>query len=390
MSAPWYSGMAQGISLSFYVRFYKITGESRYLEVSEKIFQSFLNYVRDDKTSDNPWVSYVDEVGFLWIEEYPIFPPAHTLNGFNFGIWGIYEYWLATGKRLAERTLEAAITTVEYYLPRFRNENDVSFYCLQHEVQSLKYHNLHIRQLKKLSQITKEDYFVKMTDKLSLDTQTEKTKKHKHSEEILTDGLIVYWPMNSLYGENEIQNTGTVMGTKKGELTNLFYFDGEKDYLEVSDNDSLDLTKTCTITAWVKLFNQNHWHAILARRSSLRRSRLLVSPSLRLFYETSQDNHVTSNTGLQLGEWNYISTVIRDLPGSDVEVIFYINESREKKIIAKDSLDWGTTSDLWVGANVPSANYMLEGFLGELRVYNRALSMQEIKNIYDQTKLFYE
>lgn len=156
MKAPWYSGMAQGMALSAYVRFYQITHAEECLHISTKIFKSFTHF---DHDKDSPWVVYVDGDGYYWIEEYPMWPPANTLNGFIFAIFGLYEYYLLTRDAEAETVLQAAITTIEHYIPSFRRQGRISLYCLKHKVQSAKYHRIRSEQLNKLYYVTGEGFF---------------------------------------------------------------------------------------------------------------------------------------------------------------------------------------------------------------------------------------
>ena len=160
MIAPWYSGMAQGQALSAFVRLYKITEENEYLEASEKIARSFTYF----KGENEPWTVYVDRTGYLWIEEYPMEVPTHALNGFIFGIYGLYDYYLIKKDIVSKQLLQASITTVHQYISEFRNEGDISFYCLKHKAQSAKYHRIHIHQLATLYKITGDDYFRTTSD----------------------------------------------------------------------------------------------------------------------------------------------------------------------------------------------------------------------------------
>jgi hypothetical protein len=160
MIAPWYSGMAQGQALSAFVRLYKITREDKYLEISEKIFRSFTYF----KGENEPWIVYVDEAGYLWIEEYPMEVQTHVLNGFIFGIYGLYDYYLLTKDPLSKQLLQASITTIHQYISEFRNEGNISFYCLKHKVKSVEYHRIHIYQLAMLYKITGDDFFQTMSD----------------------------------------------------------------------------------------------------------------------------------------------------------------------------------------------------------------------------------
>jgi len=160
MKAPWYSGMAQGQMLSVLSRLYYFTKDERWLDAATKVFSSFMLPPNESL----PWTVYVDDEGYYWISEYPLEgEPTAVLNGFIFGIFGIYDYYLFTDNPDAKKIFLAACTTIERYLENYRNEGDISFYCLKHRVKSKKYHNVHIEQLKMLSEMTGNDYFYEMS-----------------------------------------------------------------------------------------------------------------------------------------------------------------------------------------------------------------------------------
>lgn len=160
MIAPWYSGMAQGEALSLFVRLYQETNKKEYLEAAKKTFKSFSRFGKDN----NPWTVFVDSAGYYWIEEYPEGNPDHTLNGFIFGLYGVYDYYQLTKDHQAKETFEASLTTLKHYLPEFRKVGGISYYCLKHQKQDQKYHNTHIEQLNMLYKMTGDEYFKTMAD----------------------------------------------------------------------------------------------------------------------------------------------------------------------------------------------------------------------------------
>jgi len=165
MVAPWYSGMAQGQSLSAFVRLYSVTGKREYLKTSENIFQSFL-YLREES---DPWTAFVDTSGYYWIEEYPMEVPGQVLNGFIFAIYGLYDYYLLTKDIVSRLLLQASITTIQRYISEYRNEGGISYYCLKHKHQDGGYHMIHIDQLYTLYRITGDDYFLEMAHNFEAD-----------------------------------------------------------------------------------------------------------------------------------------------------------------------------------------------------------------------------
>jgi hypothetical protein len=160
MVAPWYSGMAQGQVLTVFVRLYNLTGKAEYRLAAERLFNSFKNL----KGEHQPWTVFIDSEGYYWIEEYPWKEPTQALNGFIFGIYGLYDYYLLTHSDESRQLLTASITTVQDYVSEYRNKGGISAYCLQHRWQSPSYHRIHIEQLNMLARISGNDYFWIMSD----------------------------------------------------------------------------------------------------------------------------------------------------------------------------------------------------------------------------------
>ncbi|WP_143423287.1 D-glucuronyl C5-epimerase family protein [Halegenticoccus soli] len=168
LDPPWYSGMSQGTSLSAYLRLHEQTGEERYAEIADAVFRSFVRLKRS--AGGGPWTVMVDDDGYYWIEEYPHDPPTHVLNGFNVGLWGLYEYWLLRKTAFSEALVQAAITTVARHLEEYRVPGEVSWYGLNRGYRGNDfYHAVHIHQLRQLHRITGDDYFDEMRRKFESD-----------------------------------------------------------------------------------------------------------------------------------------------------------------------------------------------------------------------------
>ncbi len=152
---PWYSAMAQGIALSLFARLYVATGDDSYRATATKLYSSICHIGRGTK----PWVSYIGPGRYLWLEEYAQPQPEHTLNGFNFAVFGLYDWFLVTRDPRVLQTLRGALTTLKAYARAYRNPGHPSAYCLEHRVQAIKYHRIHIWQLRMMSTITKDPWF---------------------------------------------------------------------------------------------------------------------------------------------------------------------------------------------------------------------------------------
>jgi heparosan-N-sulfate-glucuronate 5-epimerase len=167
LRAPWYSALAQGQGISVLVRAHalsneKPSGDSRYLDAAQQALASFFKLVSEGG------VTFTDEQGDLWFEEYVVSPPTHILNGFIWAAWGVYDYFLATQDRSAQDLFARAVRTLKRNLDRY----DLGFWSLYEQsgtrlpmVASPFYHQLHIVQLRVMHRLTGEDEFMRVADR---------------------------------------------------------------------------------------------------------------------------------------------------------------------------------------------------------------------------------
>jgi hypothetical protein len=157
LKRPWYSGLAQGQGISLLLRSHQETGDASYLEAAQRAFLSFT------KSTSQGGVTFTDERGDLWIEEYIVAPPTHILNGFIWAMWGAHDYFLATGDAFARTVYEASVRTLLSNLPRY----DLGFWSLYEfsgtwlpMLASPFYHQLHVMQLRVMHFLTGEHLFL--------------------------------------------------------------------------------------------------------------------------------------------------------------------------------------------------------------------------------------
>lgn len=166
---PWYSGMAQGENLAIMTRLYELTDNPEYLEYARQLFRSLTRL----QGAAAPWVVRLDSLDYYWIEEYPHDQrPGQTLNGYQFAVVGLYDYYRVTKEPDAHRVYELALTTLKQYLPFFRRPGQTSYYCLGHKaVTDEYYHGLHIYLTEKLFEMTGDPFFEIMALALANDAE---------------------------------------------------------------------------------------------------------------------------------------------------------------------------------------------------------------------------
>lgn len=168
---PWYSGMAQGYALTLFSRLYTATGNDKYIVLADSVLNSYKVEPFEDIDRSNPWISYLDNEGNLWLSEYPTpdATPTQALNGFIFSASGLYEMYIATKNPEVKEVLNRALLTLRENIDKFRNEGGISFYCSKHKVKSEKYHFLHIKQFQFLYDITSDSTFLEYKSEFTAD-----------------------------------------------------------------------------------------------------------------------------------------------------------------------------------------------------------------------------
>ena len=158
LRAPWYSGLAQGQAISLLVRAHAETGNQKYLDCAARAFTSFLRPI------EAGGVTFTDDQGNIWFEEYILEAPTHILNGLIWAAWGVYDFFLATGSAEAVNLFAGATKTLQANLDRY----DLGFWS-RYElsgtvlpmIASPFYHRLHVTQLRIMHSITSEEVFVR-------------------------------------------------------------------------------------------------------------------------------------------------------------------------------------------------------------------------------------
>ena len=162
LKSPWYSGLAQGQGISVLVRAYKETHQEKYKKAAHDAFNVF------DVATVNGGVNFIDANGNSWIEEYIVHPPTHILNGFIWGLWGVYDF----AKQFESEHAKGLFNKYNGTLIQELESYDTGFWSLyEHSGTWLKmiassfYHKLHIIELRVMYQLTSENIFNEIANK---------------------------------------------------------------------------------------------------------------------------------------------------------------------------------------------------------------------------------
>lgn len=156
MKAPWYSGMTQGVALSYLLRYYELTGDTSALHLAPKIAALML-----DSVSNGGTLSKTPE-GYPWIEEYPGTKQLpQVLNGFINGLVGLYEYTLYFPRdTLARKVHDATYQALCQTLPAY-DSHEWTNYCRQTRYVTDQYMRYEQSQMAHLAEIYRNPQFIR-------------------------------------------------------------------------------------------------------------------------------------------------------------------------------------------------------------------------------------
>ena len=200
--------------------------------------------------------------------------------------------------------------------------------------------------------------------------------------------LVAYYPFNgNANDESGYNNHGTVNGAalvadRFGNPNSAYQFDGINDYIKVPNSESLNFKNSITVSFWIKAgeFFEREAYPLSHGNWEYRWKVSITDKRIRwtIIRPDSVIKDLDSETELTLNNLYNVTTVYN---GSDYEI--YINGKLDALSSFSGSI-LQTNIDFMIGQVLPGDNrYNFKGVLDDIRIYNYALSIQEIINLYD-------
>jgi hypothetical protein len=208
-------------------------------------------------------------------------------------------------------------------------------------------------------------------------------------------GLVGYWTFDEGSGTTAYDSSGR---GNNGTLTNnpiwqsslncvqggCLLFDGVNNYIHVPHNSSQN-TEKITLTAWINMASYTcpGSHGIIVNKENIYETGMTCSEGTFKAAISPNWNWYGSSTVLPFGEWHM---VVVKWDGDKHR--YYIDGEFNREVDGTNGNLVPNSSCLRIAARggCGGASSYFNGYLDEIRIYDRALSDTEIKNIYEATK----
>jgi hypothetical protein len=225
------------------------------------------------------------------------------------------------------------------------------------------------------------------------------TTQNLNNNNSLQNGLVGWWTFdgkdmagNYAFDKSGSGNRGTLTGTNGlpirtiGKIGQGMQFDGVGDWVDFGDPVPLRINGDLTIAAWVKTTNTTKSEMMIITQiagGNNRNYQLYLTTNADLQFThgsgTAQSGYATAGTSLADGKWHHVAFTA-DYPSGT----YYIDGKNVKSIaMSFDVVDTSALSYHVGGASAGQTDTMFDGTLDDVRIYNRVLSADEIKRLYN-------
>lgn len=204
-----------------------------------------------------------------------------------------------------------------------------------------------------------------------------------------TGELVAFYPFNgSANDESGFSNNGVVSGPilvtdRWGNASSAYSFDGVNDNIKVTNSTCLNFQKSITTNFWINIgdFFDREAYPISHGNWENRWKISITNKRIRWTIKTEDGiKDLDSETELKKNSLYNITTVY---DGNYLEI--YINGDLDA-FVPFSGLILTTTIDLMIGQVLPgNTQYNFKGILDDIRIYNYALSLSQIRSLDDFT-----
>ncbi len=221
-----------------------------------------------------------------------------------------------------------------------------------------------------------------------------------------TSGLVAYYPFNGNAGDSSgFGNHCTVFGGinlttgRTGAPNSAYYFDGVDDYMQVTQNISIEPTNALSISAWIspEYLSNGGYRTLITKRYAVS-----TDPYNSFSIHTHANSPINNRWQFSLSngtngsqrilqaknaypaqQWIFLTATL-----NQGMMNLYINGVLDTTMSFSGNIGY-STMNLLIGYSTAGVNEFYKGAIDELRIYNRALSAAEVYALYSPQTTYY-
>jgi hypothetical protein len=209
----------------------------------------------------------------------------------------------------------------------------------------------------------------------------------------LDEGLIAHYPFDGDANDESVNgNDGTVHGAtliedRFGSADSAYNFDGDGDKITAENIPALQLgTQAFMISTWIKTTQTGIWKRIITRRSATTNGfwYSLAMMNNKARFEIAAAVQLDSTRNINDGNWHFVA-VTRDLSTSLFSM--YVDGQLESQLADQGYNLTGTGNiplEIGIWSTEAYGGTTFNGLIDDIRIYNRALSEDEIQSLYER------
>ena len=195
-------------------------------------------------------------------------------------------------------------------------------------------------------------------------------------------GLLGWWKLDEKEGTTAVDssgngNDGTLVGKpvwrpEGGKIGGAIELSGKGDYVKIANESAFDITSQITISTWVNIISvPQEWTGIVTKGDGA--WRMSTSFANNVFhFGVSREDYLNGNVAVGSGLWHHVACVY---DGSKMSI--YVDGKRDASRPRTGPI---ATNDfpVCIGGNIELTGHCWNGLIDDVRVYNYALSENEI------------
>ncbi len=212
----------------------------------------------------------------------------------------------------------------------------------------------------------------------------------------LKDGLVGYWSFDFENAEDESinDNHGTVHGAipVDGISGRAFLFDGVDDYLNFGDINNMDRVSQLSISVWFKAddisdMGTDYRVVVGKNNGDTSRTAIHIRYTKELYFEVGNgiNSYAYTSAGtISTGTWYHAVLVFNGSASQNVRLKGYLNSLPLSFDHYSGNFPVTTAANsAFLGLGYDNQKDHFEGIIDEVRIYDRVLSEDEIKDLYN-------